>query len=97
MQLLDVADEHVADRDADAADAVEQRDLGKRPACERVEVTEQHEQLDEIDGCQRERSEHQERERRAVLQLRTDARSDEVPIHRESVSHPAPPRAGLRS
>ncbi len=91
MQLVDVTDEHVGDRDADAADAVEQRHLGQCPAVERSEVVEQHDHDDEVERGDRERHERVQRERHAVLQLTADARADEVAPHVEAVEEPVHP------
>ena len=56
MDHVDVADEHVGDRDADAAEPVEERDLLQRPTIEHLEVREQHEHDDEVDERQEERA-----------------------------------------
>ena len=108
---VDVADEHVGDRDPEPADAVEQRDLLEAPPGQRGEVREQREHDDEVDERQQERRRRVERERGAVLQLAADARTDELAPHREAVlqlrllllrrlhlhvSRPAPRRGACR-
>jgi hypothetical protein len=98
VQVLDVPDEEVGDRERHAREPVEERDLPQRPAAQRGDVREQHEHDDEVDEVDAERRDQVDDERDAVLESRSHLRADEAAVEREraahvgaGLSHPAPP------
>src|SRR5258706_7551581 len=94
-----MTEEQVGDRERDAREAVQERDLPQRPPTERLDVREEHEHDDEVDEGDRERREHVDDERDPVLEPRANLRTDELAVERErlaDVSHPARPASWYR-
>ena len=90
-QQIEVADGQLGDRERDAGDAVEERDLLHAPAAELRHVVEDDEDCDEVEERDEEHAHAVEGERRPVLPLGAYARRDEPDVERQRLSHPAPP------
>ncbi len=86
-----MADRQLGERERDAGDAVEERDLLHAPAGELRHVVEDDEDGDEVEERDEEDADDVECERRAVLPLGAYASRDEPRVEGQWLSHPARP------